>query len=420
MGDGNPSRPRRRPSPHAAFVTIMRLLQRYIFLELIKVFSFLLTVLTILLVFVGGFRQASENGLGPAQTLQILPYVVPTFMPFTIPATLLLTICVVYGRISGDQEVTAAKAAGINVLSLLAPAFLLGIVLSLASLALTDQVTPWAMHRIQKIVAEAVEDIFLDMLRTQRLVNQPQRGISVMVMDVQGKTLIRPTFRYSPPGGDPIVVQAETARVDFDLDAREIVLHLENGQVDLGERNTISIRNKDVIRFPLPEELQDMTPRYMTISQIRVKMAEIAENLREYVFAKDLRAAFAMTLGNFTGPLAAGGLVNDDLYHRQFENPKEMDLNKLHTEIHSRLAMCTSCLFFVLIGGPFSMLQARRQFLTSFIICFVPILTIYYPLVLGMMNLCKTGQANPLWAMWVGNAVLLVVGGIVLRRVLRH
>ena len=93
----------------------MRLLQRYILFELLKVFSFLLVILTILLVFVGGFQEASENGLGPAQTLQILPYVVPSFMPFTVPATLLLTICLVYGRISGDQEVTAAKAAGINV-----------------------------------------------------------------------------------------------------------------------------------------------------------------------------------------------------------------------------------------------------------------------------------------------------------------
>ncbi len=101
----------------------MRLLQRYILFELLKVFVFLLSILTVLLVFVGVFREVAASGLGPFQILQILPFVVPSLMPFTIPATLLLAVCVVYGRISGDQEITAAKAAGINVFSLFGPRF---------------------------------------------------------------------------------------------------------------------------------------------------------------------------------------------------------------------------------------------------------------------------------------------------------
>ncbi len=392
----------------------MRLLQRYIMFELLKVFSFLLSILTILLVFVGVFREATEKGLGPAQALQVLPYVVPSLMPFTIPATLLLTVCLVYGRMAGDQEVTAAKAAGINVMSMLWPALLLGITLSLVSLVLTDQVIPWAMTNIQRIVSEAMEDIFLDMLRTKHLVADPSRGVSVMVMDVDGKTLIRPTFRYSPPGSDPVMIQAQQATISFDMTAREIVLHLDRGQADLGGDKSISIRDNDV-RFPMPKELADAHPRHLTIREIRQAMGKLQSELDDYVVAKDLRALFALTLGEFHD---LG--TDESLYHREFEKPKESDLRKLHTEVHSRLAMSTSCLFFVLIGGPFAMLQARRQFLTSFILCFVPILVVYYPLALGMMNLSKTGSADPTWAMWVGNAVLLTAGLHILRKVLRH
>ena len=43
----------------------------YILFELIRTFAFLLTVLTVLLVFVGVFREASESGLGPMQIVQI-------------------------------------------------------------------------------------------------------------------------------------------------------------------------------------------------------------------------------------------------------------------------------------------------------------------------------------------------------------
>ena len=70
------------------------LLQRYILYELLKVFTFLLSILTILLVFVGVFREATMSGLGPFQALRILPYVVPNLLLLTIPATLLLTVSV--------------------------------------------------------------------------------------------------------------------------------------------------------------------------------------------------------------------------------------------------------------------------------------------------------------------------------------
>ena len=91
----------------------MRLLQKYILAELIRVFVFVVSVLTVLLVFVGAFGQMTENNLGPAQVLEILPYLVPSLLPYTIPATMLLTVTVVYGRVAADHEITAAKAAGI-------------------------------------------------------------------------------------------------------------------------------------------------------------------------------------------------------------------------------------------------------------------------------------------------------------------
>src|SRR6187397_2363389 len=103
----------------------MGILQRYVFWDLLRTFGLLVLGLTMLLVVVGVVQEAAKNGLGPEQILEILPYIVPSLLPFTIPATLLLTVCVVYGRMSGDQEVTAAKAAGISVWTLLVPSLIL-------------------------------------------------------------------------------------------------------------------------------------------------------------------------------------------------------------------------------------------------------------------------------------------------------
>ena len=211
----------------------MRLLQRYILAELLRVFVFVLSVLTVLLGFLGVFQQITERGLGPLQVLQVMPYLIPSLVPYTIPATLLLSVCVVYGRMAGDQEITAAKAAGISVMSLLAPSLFFGAVMSIASLLLTDQVIPWAESKIERIVASGMKDIVLDLLRNQNQITIDGYAISVRDVTEDGK-LIRPTFRYSPNGKQQLTAQAQEAELArFDLEQQLVVVRFSRVQLDV-------------------------------------------------------------------------------------------------------------------------------------------------------------------------------------------
>jgi len=392
----------------------MRLLQRYLLVELLRVFTFVLIVLTVLLVFVGVMREVTENGLGAFQVLQILPYVVPSLLPFTIPATLLLTVCVVYGRVSGDLEITAAKAAGINVLSLLWPSFWLGAVLALFSLVLTDQVIPWAVGNIQRTVTAAMEDIFLDMLRTHHHVIDRERGYSITVLGVRGKTLLLPVFQYRPPGRRPVTLQAKEATLDFDLEKQQVMLHLVRGRAIIAGQQYCEFEREDR-PFPLPHQINKPKPRHLSIRDIRRDMNSLRQDQEQTRQHCDVETALALAVCNF-----------DRFLDRDFTDLQgkidydRCDLAKLNTEVHSRFALSSSCLFFALLGGPFSILQGRRQFLTSFFLCFLPILLVYYPVFLLMMNLSKMGTVSPAWSMWLANVLMLVVAVWVLRRALRH
>jgi lipopolysaccharide export system permease protein len=62
--------------------------------------------------------------------------------------------------------------------------------------------------------------------------------------------------------------------------------------------------------------------------------------------------------------------------------------------------------------------MARKQFLTSFLFCFLPILTIYYPISMMSQNLSKTGTLDPAWAVWSANAVMGMASSYFLRRVM--
>ena len=119
--------------------------------------------------------------------------------------------------------------------------------------------------------------------------------------------------------------------------------------------------------------------------------------------------------GNFQQ--LAGNRIRE---YANFEASQNLDNRKMHTEIHNRYAMAASCLFFAFLGGPFAVLQARRQFITSFIMCFLPILLFYYPSMFLMANFGKTATLDPAWGMWVPNMIMGVVGVMMLKRVTRH
>lgn len=394
----------------------MKLMQRYILSELLRVFALLVVVLTVLLVFVGLLREAADQGLGPKQILQILPYVVPSMLPFTIPATLLLAVTVVYGRIAGDLEVTAIKAAGISPMRLLTPAFVLGGVLAVGSFGLTNYAIPWAMGNIERIVTQAMEDIFLDILRAQHYISEPEKGYSITVESVTEKgILVNPTFRYRNSSYDQVTVKASYAKISFDLDNKQAVIELRDARGSVPGRDAGMSLDRQVITLDMDQQLSQRKPRHMTIDRIHERIAEFDRKREMNRLQRDQEAAVALLTGDFE-KLGDTTIQEYDGYNRLADYRQR----RLRTEIHSRYAMAGSCLFFAFLGGPFAVLQARRQFITSFIMCFLPILLVYYPVTFLMVNLGKSGAVNPAWAMWIPNAILAVAAVYVIRRVMRH
>jgi lipopolysaccharide export system permease protein len=393
----------------------MRILQRYILVDLIKVLLLVITIMTVLLVFVGVFREVTERGLGPLQVLQILPYVVPSLLPFTIPATLLLSVCVVYGRLAADYEITAAKAAGINVLSLLAPAFFLGGTLTVCSLLLNDQVIPWSMANIQRVVTLAMEDIFFDVLSAQHMVEYPDKGwaITVSGVDKEQRKLYRPNLRYTV-GDEQYVAQVREAVLRIDLEKERVILQPVDARFAGPGRISVRLKEGD-IELPLSMSGQKVKPRHLSISTIQKKLGAFERQRHQAEDARAIRTAFALAMGEFDA------LAETPMAEQSNKIISSTSQSRKHnTELHNRFALSCSCFFFALVGGPFSILQARRQFLTTFFLCFLPILLIYYPVVLLMMSLAKSGSVNPAWAMWTGNAILLVGAMFVLRKTVRR
>src|SRR3984893_6369047 len=113
-------------------VVFSSILHRMILWELVKVFVMSLVGITGILLMAGIVAEASQQGLGPAQILTAIPLLIPSTLPYTIPATTLFATCVVYGRLAADNEILAIKSSGVNILQVARPGLLLGLAPSAA------------------------------------------------------------------------------------------------------------------------------------------------------------------------------------------------------------------------------------------------------------------------------------------------
>lgn len=94
-------------------------------------------------------------------------------------------------------------------------------------------------------------------------------------------------------------------------------------------------------------------------------------------------------------------------------------LYRLQTELPRRTASGFMCLFFTLVGVPLAIRLRNADVMTTFILCFGPILGVYFPIFFYCLNASKLGQVDP-YTLWIANAVCGLVAYWLWKRVDRY
>ena len=130
----------------------MRLVSRYIGWELIKAFVLALFGLTLFLLIILLTQRAIQEGLGPVPVLRLIPYLLPDVLRMAIPLTMLMATCLVYGRMSGTNELVALKANGTSPMVAIWPVIFLAFIVSLVSVWLNDVAVTWGRRGVDRVV----------------------------------------------------------------------------------------------------------------------------------------------------------------------------------------------------------------------------------------------------------------------------
>jgi lipopolysaccharide export LptBFGC system permease protein LptF len=99
---------------------------------------------------------------------------------------------------------------------------------------------------------------------------------------------------------------------------------------------------------------------------------------------------------------------------------KQFDQNCMTAELHMRPALSMGCFFFVLVGCPIGIWFSKSDYLSAFITCFLPIVVVYYPLLLCGTGMAKEGKVTPFLSVWMANGALLLASLVLYRKLTRH
>jgi len=157
MGDGLRIAELRIPWENALPFSI---LQRYVLRETFRVVAISLLALTAI-IFVGVSVEMVREGLSIVQLRSILPFILAYSLPFAMPASFLVGSVFSFGRMSGQNELSAMRASGIGLHHVIWPLVVSASLVCAGTFWLNHYLFPWSLGHVrnmtQGLISQAIK-----------------------------------------------------------------------------------------------------------------------------------------------------------------------------------------------------------------------------------------------------------------------
>jgi lipopolysaccharide export system permease protein len=338
-------------------------------------------------------RQASFGLV--AQAIGLL---IPFVWAFALPMGMLTATLLIFGRFSADQELTAVRASGVSLLSLITPILLLSIALCALSALVNMEIAPRCRVAYRGLLARLTTELANMQLPEGRFIhefkgfiffvgrNQKQDLENVMVYQLEDETNVIRTVR------------APRGRVELDQVNRRVNVELFDAKSVFAD----GVTAKGDVSLELP----------LDASTNRVEAARVDE----------------MTFGQLWDELRR----LDRLGHQRVlkgKQPKayltatmnwlriqQADLTSpVRYQIHRQVAFSFACFGFTLVGIPLGIRVHRRETNVGIAIA-LGLVAVYYSFLLLGQAMEMRSEWAPHLLVWIPNFIFQAVGAVLLWR----
>lgn len=366
----------------------MKILRAYALRELVTPFLMSLALFTFVFLMGNMVKLADllvNKGVSVWTVLKIIAMLLPSLLAFTIPTSVLTAILLVFGGFAQNNEVTAIRANGINLLSIMSPILCVAFLVSLLMVILSDQVFP----RLTFEYRRTIKDLFLKRptayLEPGKFVKSFQDYI-IMAQKIDGNRLENITI-YQPVQDKPTrTIIAERGEVIASEDERSLAIRLYNGTSD--EPNPDK-----------PDEFYKLDFKVFELPPMQLSNVSDYKSMNKKM--KD------MTIDELLAKLKRDPEVRG----------KKNVVDLMVAEIHKKISFSFASFLFALVGLPLALITRRGEAVVSFGLA-IGVIAIYYVLYVLAKSIVQEGFVAPWLALWAPNLLVLAVGVLLMRKVL--
>ncbi len=372
----------------------------------VMVFTFVMMIGSvtkeILGLLVGG--QATLGLVARALVL-LLPYV----LVFALPMGLLTATLLVFGRFSADNELTAAKASGVSLVSLITPVLILSVLCSAAAAYINLDLAPRCRMAYKRLIAQGGLAQSANLIPERTYITDLDTNCIIYVGKVSGTNL-----------EDVLIYEWRDNKVESYNRADNGVIQINTLQnpttvvLTVVLSNAYSVSVRDGSSIPQPTPYGNIQFEYTNAPTRKERRSVDISDLNFRQLREELdRLNEQMHVSQPVDKLPTEALREQ---MRKIRNQKKPDITlPVRVQLHRQVAFSFACIGFTLIGIPLGIRAHRRE--TTFGIAIALILVvIYYSFFILGQSFDTRPDLVPHLILWVPNFLFQAVGIVLLWR----
>jgi LPS export ABC transporter permease LptF/LPS export ABC transporter permease LptG len=210
-----------------------RVLDRYVYRELLPVFGLAVGLVTFLHVMdrLQDFSNMVVNGAPLELVLRTWALLLLSFMTLTLPMGLLLAIVIAAGRLASDLEVVALGAAGVSPLRLFRPFLVAALVVTAMMALLTMWINPWGAAAFFQCLRELRAHAAVPLIEERTFTRVGNVVIYAEQMDLATSELRRVLIANERDTDTVQIITAPRARLIDDAGRQRTILKMTDGAI---------------------------------------------------------------------------------------------------------------------------------------------------------------------------------------------
>ena len=383
----------------------MKTLHKYLTGQVLASLVLTVAVFTFVVLFLNVLKEILPLLIGGGVPLRLVLKAIGLLIPFAcvyaLPMGFITAALLVFGRFSADQELTAARASGVSLLSLITPILLLSLFCCGVSAWFNTELGPLSRVAYLNLKEQLRAELATTQLPEGRFLPVSTNYIFYAEKNSHGNLQGVMIFKLENETNVETTLRAPRGRLETDVTNKQIILHLFDARsVTLnGSRVAISSVPELTKSFDLnTASSRPGKPRIsdMTFWQLRDEM-------------RDLERRISLP------PEAS--LTSDELRAEARELARQRnDLTEpIRVEMNREISFSFACFGFTLVGIPLGIRMHRRETNVGVAIALLLVL-VYYSFVIAAEHLSARPELVPHLILWLPNFIFQAVGAELLWR----